>query len=518
MFRGGLTVLMDQNWRYEFDAFDQKVFDRMLPAEHPLIDAEELIPWESFAPMLEEYYSRDRGQPAVSPILMLKLEYLRYQYDLSDRQVMERSETDIVFRWFLQIPIRFRLPDASLLTKFRGRLGSDGFKKVFTELVKAARRAGLIKDRLRLKDASHVIANIAVPTTIKLFAQLRDRLLEQLAVFDPEAALGFRVAADSLRAATKDQDAGVRLEGRVKLLEDILHCVSVLVAPPDATGNRAWQSLCELRQIGEKVLYDHANPDAGHKTLSVFDSEARRGKHGEWYDGYTVDVMMDADSELITALQVLEAGGDEAKSCVELVRCEQEAHGNKIGEISMDGAGCNGEMLRTFEKDMGIEVVTPPKQVPPNDVFPNTEFKLAPDGSNVTCPAGQQSSYRQRHSRGRGTIYRFKRSQCDGCPLVKQCMPKPGSGLFGRSVSKNDYEEEYARARAKAQTEHYAAVRREHPAIERKLNELMNHHGGRRARYWGRAKVAAQQYMTAFTVNIKRMVSLLTLEACAVAA
>ena len=76
-------------------------------------------------------------------------------------------------------------------------------------------------------------------------------------------------------------------------------------------------------------------------------------------------------------------------------------------------------------------------------------------------------------------------------------------------MSKNDHEAEYQRARERAKTDEFAAVRREHPAVERKLNELLNHHGGRRARYWGRAKVHIQQLMTGFVVNTKRIVTLL---------
>ena len=501
-------MLMEQNWRFRLTDFDRKVFDSLLPADDPLIDALNLIDWDSFTPILETYYDRDRGQPALPPVLMLKLEFLRYQFNLSDIQVMQRADTDILFRWFLQIPLRFELPDASLLCRFRGRLGSEGFKKIFDQLVRLARQAGLIKDRLRLKDASHLIANIAVPTTIKLFGQLRDRLLEQLDVFQPEAAEGFRISTISIRKETANNDAASQLEARVKLLQDILNCVSKLTKPTDETLARAWLSLCELKSIAEKVLDDQAHPEAGRRLLSLVDPEARRGKHHEWYEGYVVDVMMDADSDLITQLQVLEAGGDEAKSAVALVKGEQETHGNKIKEISIDGAGFNGEMLRTFETELEVEVTVPPKQPIQSDVFPHTAFVVNEDGSGVTCPAGEQSSYQQADKRKHGTIYRFKRSQCDACPLVSQCMSKPKSGAFGRSVTKNDYEAEYNRARAKASTPEYAAVRREHPAIERKLNEILNHHDGRHARYWGRAKVAAQQFMTCFVVNVKRMVTL----------
>jgi len=79
----------------------------------------------------------------------------------------------------------------------------------------------------------------------------------------------------------------------------------------------------------------------------------------------------------------------------------------------------------------------------------------------------------------------------------------------GRRVSKNEYELEYERAREKSKTTAYQEVRREHPAVERKINEIVRHQGGRRAQFWGRAKVMSQQTMTCFTVNVKRIAKLL---------
>lgn len=510
-------MLMEQPWRFRLSDIDLEIFEAVLPAEHPLLNAMRVIPWDSFVPVLESYYSANRGQPALAPLIMLKLEFLRYQFNLSDRQVMERADTDLLFRWFLQIPIRFRLPDTSLLTKFRGRLGAEGFKQLFSQLVAYAREAGLVKDRLRLKDASHVIANIAVPTTLQLLAQLRDRLLDRLVEFDPEAVAGFRISADLKREQTAGQEASVQLEARIQLIQDILHCARELLEPEEARTHRGWGELQKARELAEKILHDQAHPEEGRRTLSVVDGEARRGKHGEWYEGYVVDLMMDADSQLITAVAVLEAGGDEAKNAVQLVRDEQETHGNQIENFSIDGAGFNGEMLRAMEaaEGLNVQVFVPPKSPVASELYPSSSFTQTADREHVTCPAGEISSYRQRDSRDHGTTFRFKRTQCDGCPFVARCMPKPGTGLFGRSVTKNDYEVEYDRARARAQTQAYREIRREHPAIERKINEVVNHHSGRRARYWGRAKVAAQECMTCFTVNVKRIVKLLTTEVCA---
>jgi hypothetical protein len=75
-------------------------------------------------------------------------------------------------------------------------------------------------------------------------------------------------------------------------------------------------------------------------------------------------------------------------------------------------------------------------------------------------------------------------------------------------VTKSDYEAEYRRAREKATTPEYQDVRAEHPKVERKLGEMLNRHGGRRAHYWGIDKVLIQELMAGFATNVKRMVRL----------
>jgi IS5 family transposase len=87
-------------------------------------------------------------------------------------------------------------------------------------------------------------------------------------------------------------------------------------------------------------------------------------------------------------------------------------------------------------------------------------------------------------------------------------MTHPPQGTFGKTVRKNDYQAEYRQARQKATTAAYAQVRREHPKVERKLGEVMNRHGGRRARYRGSGKVLMQQLMACAATNIKRLVRL----------
>ena len=105
------------------------------------------------------------------------------------------------------------------------------------------------------------------------------------------------------------------------------------------------------------------------------------------------------------------------------------------------------------------------------------------------------------------TKYRFDAATCRACPLLSRCMKQPPA-RDGRTVSKSDYQAEHQRVRDKAATPAYTAVRREHPKIERKLGEVMNRHGGRRARYRGRWKVLIQELMACLATNVKRLVRL----------
>jgi hypothetical protein len=371
----------------------------------------------------------------------------------------------------------------------------------------------LVKDRLRIKDASHVIANIAVPTTLALIAQTRDKLLAAAEAFDPTRVEGERVNIELLRESTGGQDVEQRLVTRVTHLREILAWIDDIESPQHANEDPAWQTLVEQQQLAHKILADQEHPEAGHRTLSTVDPDARRGKHGSWYDGYVVDIMADADSELITEINVFAAGGDEAADAIELVRQEEEAQGNDIAALSMDGAGFNGPMLRELEDPEGLAVNTfaPPKQEASSTLFTPNDFVEDSERRRVTCPAGQCSHYRQRDARDRGWIHRFQRTTCQDCPLLSRCMKKPPAlgGPFGRTVCKNDYEAEYRRARQKATTPEYEAVRAEHPQVERKLGEMLNRHGGRRANYWGIEKVLIQELMAGLATNVKRMVRLL---------
>ncbi|WP_442506955.1 transposase [Novipirellula sp. SH528] len=513
-------ITRDRDFLLEISAEDLAIYARVIRGDSPLLDALQLIPWESFRGDLEKYYVPNMGQPALPVIHMLKLEFLRYTCRLSDRGVVARAQTDLLFRWFLQVPIRFEMPDASTICRFRARLGVEGFQEIFDRLIAFARDAGVVRDRLRLKDATHVLANIAVPTTLRLLAQLREKMLSAIESVDAELAAGYHIEAERIQAETEKESDEIRLQARLDLVLDMLQWMQRLPAEaPDPEQKSTWQRLLAVRSLAEKITADCLNPGSGDRTLSVVDPEARRGKHGEFYDGYMLDVMMDADSGLVTQIEVLPANGAEAHDAISLVQREHAVHGNQIEQLSIDGAGFNGPMLRTLEDPNGlaVDVITPPSEHSEGKGYPNSAFLQSEDGQHVTCPAGHTSGTPWRKAdKPNSLFYDFSLKGCRTCSLLSQCYPEfRPTAHRGRRVSKNEYETEYERARAKVGTEEYRSVRKEHPAIERKLNEIVRHGCGRRARYWGRSKVKIQELMTGFMVNVRRLTKLLKGPSCA---
>ncbi len=486
---------------------DLEVFRHLVAPDHFVRRALEVIDFERFRPIMAALYSEDLGRPAEEPVRMLKLEFLQYQHILSDRQVIQRAQTDVAYRFFLGLSLKDELPHPSSLSIFRGRLGVEGHKQIFAELVTQAREHGLVKDRLRLKDATHVIADVAVPTTLALLSQARDKLLAAAEPFDPVRVVGERARLDVLRLSTEGGDVEQRLVARVTHLREIVAWVDELTPPEDAQENRVWQALMDIRRLTHKILADQDYPKAGDRTRSIVDPDERCGKHGEFYDGYLMDVMMDPDSEIITALDVLPANGDEAANAAHLVRQEQAVQGNHIEALSIDSIAFQGPVLRELEssEEFALDLYVPPIAETSSEYFKPQAFTEDPTQGSLTCPAGQTTCSRDRNTHDTGWRYSFPRSACAPCPLRDRCMAKLPA-KHGRTVIKNEYEAEYQRMRAKAQTPEYAAVRKEHPKIERKLSELVRRHGARRARYRGRWKVLCGQLMAATAANIKRIV------------
>ncbi len=491
---------------------DKLVFEKLVPPTHYLRRVKQVIDFERFREQVTACYSPTQGRGAEDPVRLIKLEFLQFHYQLSEREVVAQAQVNVAFRYFLDLALASALPVPSLLSQFRTRLGATRHQALFDQVVRQAREYGLIRDRLRLKDATHILANIAVPSTLRLVAQTRQHLLDSARRYAPERVAAEDAEAAAVRQATADLPDTERLVARVTHLRTIVAWADEVeqALGPAAARDAARRRFGEALLVAHHVLADREQPEQGDKVRSCVDPDARCGKQGDYFDGYLLDISLDADSELLTALNILPGNGDEARDAQVLLAAEEHAQGNDIEAVSLDGIGWNGEVLRTLSESpgLGVEVYVPPPRPEPGPVFGPEAFVLDEAGEGLTCPGGQQTTTKTRNTHNTGWKFSFARRQCAGCPLQARCLAKLPQ-TKGRSVIKNDYQAEYDAARERATTVAYAAVRQVHPRVERKLADIVRYHGGRHCRYRGRWRVQVQYLLTGLVVNIKRMVKLL---------
>jgi transposase len=495
-------------------ALDQEVFAMVVPENHFLRRVSAVIDFERFRPRMVDAYDANMGRPAIDPVLMLKVMFLSFHYGLSDRLIIERLRTDMAFRWFLGLGLRDTLPDHTNGTHFRQRLGEERLEQVFQDIVSLAREHGLVRDRLRLKDATHIFADVAELRPLNLAAQVREHVLRAAEPFFPGWVATHRALAENIAMTTAESPEAERLTARVDHLRDMATQLHERTASwPGLDNTPSHSRLRRLLEVVDKLLAGHAHPKAGDRLASVVDPDARTGMHGDYFVGYLLDIAMDADSEIITAVNVLPGNGAEAADAITLIRQEEAAQGNDVQGMSIDGAGYNGPVLHelTDPKGLNLDVTVPPPKPVARSTFGPERFplKVLENGrGELTCPQGETTRQRERLKDKHAFRYTFKPSQCRACPLREQCLQKPESKK-GRTVIKNDYEADYQKVHEKSSTPEYAETRREHPKIERKLGEVVRRHGNRYARYRGLGKVLCQSLFAAIVTNVKRIVKLL---------
>ena len=98
--------------------------ERRVPADHPLrvIRAVVNAALSELSTEFGRLYAR-LDQPSIPPEKLLRALLLQAFYSIrSERQLMERPEFDLLFRWFMGLGIEDRVWDASTFSKNRDRL------------------------------------------------------------------------------------------------------------------------------------------------------------------------------------------------------------------------------------------------------------------------------------------------------------------------------------------------------------------------------------------------------------
>ena len=140
--------------------FEEIIYDRVFRGmKHWLLDLERVVDFDQFRTILEEPFSEEVGRPT-DPVRLFKVVFLQFVANLSDRKMQEALQVNLLYKYFVGLPADGDAPDFSTISKFRTKLGAARFQQIFNEVVKQARNQGVVSDRLRLVDATHVRARV----------------------------------------------------------------------------------------------------------------------------------------------------------------------------------------------------------------------------------------------------------------------------------------------------------------------------------------------------------------------
>ena len=117
--------------------------------------------------------------------MMFKLLFLKKLYDLSDEALISSAQTDMAYKFFLDLEPEAKMIDPSLLTKFRKtRITEDILEEMLKETIQQALDKNLIKSGTIIVDSTHTIASVWAksPTQIlrDMSKQLRKEVIKQL--------------------------------------------------------------------------------------------------------------------------------------------------------------------------------------------------------------------------------------------------------------------------------------------------------------------------------------------------
>ena len=109
-----------------------------IPKSDPICKVRRLVDTAliELAPLFDDMYS-ETGRPSIPPEQLIRALLLQIFFSLrSERQLMERLDYDLMFRWFVVLGMDEQVWKHSVFSKNRGRLMQHAVDELFFEAIK----------------------------------------------------------------------------------------------------------------------------------------------------------------------------------------------------------------------------------------------------------------------------------------------------------------------------------------------------------------------------------------------
>lgn len=468
------------------------LYDLVVPPTHLLRQLHDLIDFSFVREELESRYCLDNGRLAIDPIRLFKYLLLKALFPMSDWDLVERSRSDLAYKYFLDMAPEDQVMDSSSLTVFRKQRlqGENLLDLLIGKTIQLAQEKKVLKSRTIIVDATHTKAHFNPKKPEELLHNQAKKLRKTLYGFDA-----------SLREKMPKKPEKSTLETELAYSEMLIQTVSAL---PEWT---------EIPAVGEslRLLQEMVNDDQEQLRFSA-DPDAKVGHKSadSAFFGYKTHLAM-SEERLITAAVVTTGEKNDGKQLQELIQ-KSRAAGMEVETVVGDMAYSEKDNLIAASQEPEYPLVSRLNPlVTQGNRAKEDEFEFNKDAGMYVCKAGHLAIRKAKQGKkdqgkNQRDTYYFEVEKCSVCPFKEGCYKE---GAKSKTYSVTIKSGEHEAQMAFQETEEFREKAKERYKIEAKNSELKNRHGYDVSSYSGLKGMQIQGALAIFAVNVKRILKLM---------
>ena len=443
---------------------------------------------------LKDKYSSTMGRTCEDVIRMFKYLLLKCYFKLSDRGLIERTETDLLFKYFLGYdPEETKLINPSLLTVFRReRLKNEEenlMDKLINKTIEIALEKGLIEVKNKIiVDSTHTNA---------MFHHIspREELIRQAKELRKSV---YRIDESMHDKMPKKKEASGLLEDQLDYTKELLKLVKEDGRFTALPGIKEQIDYLEETMNDTEIELEYSkDQDAkvGHKTADTS------------FFGYKTHLAMTPE-RIITAATIISGEKADGKQLIDLIE-KSENNGIEIEAITGDGAYSEEYNLDYCNKKKIKNISKLSKKVTHGNDKNKEDFEYNKDAGMYVCKAGHMAIKKvksgSKDKNQQVESYFFDVEKCKHCPFNKGCY-KEGAKTKTYNVKIKD--DTHIKHMDYMETEEFKNLYKERYKIEAKNAELKNNYDYGNANACGKLGITIQEATTLFLTNMKRIIKL----------
>lgn len=473
-----------------------EIYDLVIEPDNFWRQLNDLVDFSFIYEELENKYSSTMGRTCEDIIRMFKFLLLKSYFKLSDRGLIERTRTDLLFKYFLGYdPEETNLIDSSLLTVFRRERLKDEEENLMDKLINKTVELALKKGLIEV--SNKIIVDSTHTNAMYHHISPREELIRQAKNLRKEV---YKIDESLHDKMPKKKEASGLVEDQIEYTKELLTILKEEKRFTVLPGIKEQMDYLEETMNDTEIELEYSRDTEakiGHKTADTS------------FFGYKTHIAMTPE-RIITAATITTGEKHDGKELIELIEKSKQA-GVKVEAVIGDGAYSEEDNLAYCKEKKVKNVSKLSKSVTHGNSKNREDFEYNKDAEMYVCKAGHMA-IKKVHQKGNKhnnntevDNYFFDVERCKRCPYKEGCY-KEGAKTKSYNVTiKKDihlHHMEYM------ETEEFKELYKERYKIEAKNAELKNNYDYGNARACGKGGITIQGAITLFLANMKRIIRL----------